>query len=490
MMDTDNRYPRFGSSDPQNPANFSRIRKIHIVAAGTLFTFNSALGSSLPSGAQSKIGSAFKVSSDMQLVLLNSLYLIGFAIGPLIWGPLSEYSGRRPVLIGTYTGYTTFTLGCALAPSYRSLLVFRFLCGANAAAPNAVLGGLYSDIYESPEKRGIAMGFFMSMTTLGPQIAPIISGFVSVVSWRWAFWVALIIAGLGMPPMLLLPETYAPVLMQKQKRGYRQSQCGLDTNEGVEKKKSIKWTFAAVFTRPFVMIVQEPILLFTSLYLALVYAVLYLFFQAYPIVFQGLYGMSAGVSGLAFLPMMAGSIIAFSAFLWYTSFHSKAMSQNKPWAGQEEYRRLPLAGGGAPAVVIGLFWLAWTSYETIHPVVPMLSGIWFGAGYLLIFLAMINYLTDAYKQNSASAQAAASTVRSVAAVCLPLATDPMYGNLGIHWATSLLGFLALGMAAIPFVFIRYGVWIREHSRFCKKRKRPHDMHRSRKPQTKSNLIGP
>lgn len=97
----------------------------------------------------------------------------------------------------------------------------------------------------------------------------------------------------------------------------------------------------------------------------------------------------------------------------------------------------------------------------------MLAGVFFGAGYLLVFLALSNYITDAYKQNAASAQAAVGAARSLTGVCLPLATGPMYGNLGVHWASSLLGFIALAMAVIPFVFIRYGVWIREHSRFCK-----------------------
>lgn len=96
----------------------------------------------------------------------------------------------------------------------------------------------------------------------------------------------------------------------------------------------------------------------------------------------------------------------------------------------------------------------------------MLSGIPFGIGYLIIFIAMINYLTDAYRQFSASAQAAASTVRSITAVCLPLATTPMYTNLGVAWASSLLGFVSLIMAAIPFVFVMYGHSIRGRSPFC------------------------
>lgn len=86
-------------------------------------------------------------------------------------------------------------------------------------------------------------------------------------------------------------------------------------------------------------------------------------------------------------------------------------------------------------------------------------------GYILIFMAMINYLTDAYKQYSASAQAAASTLRSIFAVCLPLATNSMYGQLGINWATSLLAFISMALAVIPFVFIRYGEWIRSRSPF-------------------------
>lgn len=69
---------------------------------------------------------------------------------------------------------------------------------------------------------------------------------------------------------------------------------------------------------------------------------------------------------------------------------------------------------------------------------------------------MLNYLTDAYKQNSASAQAAASTIRSIMAFCLPLAANPMYSNLGIHWASTLLGFIALCMAVIPLILSDMG----------------------------------
>lgn len=85
---------------------------------------------------------------------------------------------------------------------------------------------------------------------------------------------------------------------------------------------------------------------------------------------------------------------------------------------------------------------------------------------MLIFMAMLNYLTDAYQTFAASAQGVASCCRSLGGALLPLATTPMYKNLGVHWASSLLAFVALGMAVIPFAFIKYGNHIRENSKFC------------------------
>lgn len=140
--------------------------------------------------------------------------------------------------------------------------------------------------------------------------------------------------------------------------------------------------------------------------------------------------------------------------------------RNAAWAEVEEHRRLPLACVGGPLYVIALFWVGWTASRHIHWIVPMLSGIFFGTGFLLIFMAMLNYLTDAYETFAASAQGAASCARSICGALLPLAAKPMYTHLGVNWASSLLAFLSLGMTVIPFAFIRYGDRIRASSKFC------------------------
>ncbi|KAB8069766.1 MFS general substrate transporter [Aspergillus leporis] len=461
--------PPVSLKDSVSPSDFSSARKLYIVVAGIYFVFNSSLGSSLPSGAHDAIADYFQIAKDdLKMVLPTSLYMAGFAIGPLMFGPLSERFGRRPILVATFAIYNIFTMACALAPTFPALLVFRFLCGLGGSAPNAVLGGLFSDIYNDPHQRGMVMSIFMFATTFPPLLGPIISGFVSAVSWRWTFWAGFIIGGVGFPLVLAIPETYMPVLLRAHEQALSKYYIDSEATKSCLSERRSADSTVRILCRPFSMIAQEPIVFCCSMYLALIYSLLYLFFQAYPLVFQGLYGVSPGVAGLAFLPILPGSILAFALFFWYSTYHTKALKAGSTWAKVEEYRRLPLACVGAPAIPIALFWLGWSSNASIHPVMPMMSGVFFGFGYLLIFIALLNYLTDAYKQYSASASAAASTLRSIFAVCLPLATTPMYTRLGIDWASSLLGFISIAMAVIPFVFIKYGAWIRSSSKFAQR----------------------
>lgn len=100
----------------------------------------------------------------------------------------------------------------------------------------------------------------------------------------------------------------------------------------------------------------------------------------------------------------------------------------------------------------------------------MLSGIPFGIGFLLIFMALINYLADAYGTYTASALGASSCTRSVSGSLLPLATSPIFARLGTHWATSLLGFASLVMILVPFAFIRFGDHLRRNSVFSQSAK--------------------
>jgi hypothetical protein len=193
------------------------------------------------------------------------------------------------------------------------------------------------------------------------------------------------------------------------------------------------------------------------------------YLQAYPLIFTGVYGFSAGEQGLAFLPIGIGSLISCCIYLAWDAYLDRARLKSPPpsWTSNEEFRRVPLACLGAPLLALSMFWLGWTAKEGIHWIVPVLAAIPFGVAYLLIFMSLLNYLVDAYEVFSASAMAAASCSRSLFAVVLPFAAGPMFEGLGIQWACGVLGFVSIALGVIPFMFLKYGDVIRANSKFCR-----------------------
>ncbi|WAO91117.1 MFS domain-containing protein [Fusarium falciforme] len=450
------------SDSKVHAAKFSTKRKIHVVVAGLACAFNGSFGTSMPSGALNAISSHFGVYDQVQLTLLNSLNLAGFVVGPLFFGPLSEYIGRRPVMISTFFGYLVFMLACSGAPNYTALLIFRLLCGLNAAAPMAVIGGLYADVLDDPSERGTAMSLYLAISGIGPLLGPFVSGFASQASWRWAFWAAALIAVPTLPLVLTLPETFAPVLRNREI--HKRRKHGVEGVEEAQMTELHPFDAREIFLRPVVMMATEPILSLSSLYLTLANSLFYISFQAYPLVFEGMYHLRTEIAGLTYLPIALGSVIAFLGFMVYTPWYDRSKAAGKSWAQREINRRLPIACFAAPLLVIALFCFGWTSKPSISPYVPAIGGFFSGAGFLLIFMSILNYITDVFREASASAHAGAGCMRSLGAIVIPLAAGPMYDRLGVHWAQSLLGFLSLVMGAIPFFFMKYGERLMQKSK--------------------------
>ena len=138
-------------------------KKYYVLLCGIAAVLNSTLGSSLPSNAIPYIAPYFHVTNDQQLVLPISLFLVGYVLGPVFFGPMSETWGRKIIMILSFLVFSLFTMACALAPNWPALLVFRLICGIMASSPIAVTGGLYADIFGNPVTRGRAMAVFMAV---------------------------------------------------------------------------------------------------------------------------------------------------------------------------------------------------------------------------------------------------------------------------------------------------------------------------------------
>lgn len=265
----------FGRNDPLNPYCWPLSRKLYVTIAGILLVLNSTIGSSLAAGASSQTSEQFGVTNQTQLVLPTSMYLVGYVLGPLAFSPLSETYGRKIVMISTFVLYTAFTLGCALAPSWSGLIVFRLLVGTGASTPISVIGGIYADIFNSPKARGRAMAVFMTATTWGPILGPTVSGFLAVVSWRWVYWLQLIIAGVTWPILLLMPETYGPVVLKDKAKNMRKEGKSNAYAPAELEKRDLHELLVVILTRPIRMFLFEMIVLCSCLYTALVYAIFY-----------------------------------------------------------------------------------------------------------------------------------------------------------------------------------------------------------------------
>lgn len=118
---------------------------------------------------------------------------------------------------------------------------------------------------------------------------------------------------------------------------------------------SISQLLTVVITRPIRMLASELIVTATCAYLALVYAIFYMSFQAFPIIFRDLYGLNPGETGLTYLLIGAGGMLSLPVFWYWDIALVKAQLRASSWSKREESRRLPLACMGGPLFVVSLF---------------------------------------------------------------------------------------------------------------------------------------
>ena len=164
-------------------------------------------------------------ASQVQLTI--SVYLVGFALGQMLYGPVSDRHGRRPVMLVALGVYSLSSLACAVAPSIELLLTARF-CQAVGGAGSIVLArAVVRDLYEGA-RVGRELSMMASIMALAPIVAPLLGGVLQTVfGWRSNF-LLLLLFGLsaGLTVYLLFPETLRqrapePVSLVSTLRSYR-----------------------------------------------------------------------------------------------------------------------------------------------------------------------------------------------------------------------------------------------------------------------------
>ncbi|KAK0563185.1 hypothetical protein OC844_002328 [Tilletia horrida] len=454
-------------NDREDPMNTAEWYKWATTIMVSLVTLAVGIGSSAYSGAIQGIKEQFG-GTEVQLTLGVSLWVLGFALGPLLWAPISETWGRRNTLLLTYFFLTLFNGVCICAPNLAALIVFRFLAGAFGSSPLTNSGGTIADIFPAA-KRGLGMAVFCAAPFLGPSIGPIAGGFLAITKgWRSVMIFLTVLSGvLLLLAALLLPETYAPVLLRK-RCARLEAATGKKYVALVDKGKNTDFShiLRVSLIRPWQLIIYEPIVIMLSIYIAIVYGVLYSFFGAFPIVFQRGRGWNAGVGGLSFLGILVGMLFALVWIIfWDNPRYVKLEKKQNGGLVPPEARLIGSQIGGV-LIVIGLAWFAGSDAPSVQFMVPIIASAPFGAGMVLVFLSTTNYLVDSYLIYASSVLAANSIIRSLFGMAFPLFTPAMYDALGIHGAPALAAGLAAVCVPFPFLLTKYGPAIRQRCRYA------------------------
>ena len=473
----------YHTNDQENPQNWPTSRKTLVVLIIYMYTLAVYIGSAIITPSQPYIEAQFNIQPEVASLGL-SMYVLGYGVGPLVLSPLSEIAaiGRNPPYIITFGIFVALSIGTAVVDNFPGLIVLRFLQGFFGSPCLATGGASLGDIYNLIQLPYALTGW-AAFATAGPALGPIVSGFsVPAKNWHWALWEIVWLAGpVFIVMFFLLPETStATILLRRAQRLRRltkketlRSQSEIDQG-----KLTVNEVVVQSLWRPIQINILDPSVLFTSLYIGLMYAIFYSFFEVFPFVYAtglpGLasptngYGFNAGQVGLVFLSISVGVAIAIVLYVTYLNrvFNPSIRAHG---LGEPERRIIP----GLPAsflVAIGLFLFGWTgnSSPEIPWIVPTIGVAIVVIGIFTVFQVIFIYLALSYPQYSASLFAANDFVRSSLGCGAIHFSRPLFINLGVGKGVSLLAGLSCGGIIGIFVLWIFGASLRKRSRFAAK----------------------
>ncbi|KAE8382504.1 MFS general substrate transporter [Aspergillus bertholletiae] len=423
-----------------SPLQWSQSKRVGHVVLVSILTLVMNLSSTIFAPGAKFFAEEYGITNPSVKSLVVSIYMLGLVCGPLIVAPMSELYGRLMPYHVSNLIFFGFTIGCAKSTSTGMFLAFRFLAGCAGSAPLTIGGGTIADVIPK-EQRGVAMGMFSLGPTLGPSLGPIIGGFVAQYKgWRWTFWVLLILHGtVSLACLVFMRETFT--------KSPPAAPSSLSEKQATPAKESPAHIFLRALLTPIKLLIFHPAALLTSVAVAYAFGLTFLLLTTFSGVFQKQYGFSLGISSLCYLGMGSGMLIAVIIF---SLSSDKLQEWHRRRNFNEPENRLALMAIFCPILPVGYFWYGWSADKVTHWIVPIIGTSLIGLGTLFTLV-------------TASALAANTILRSIAAGLLPLAGQPLYDKLGLGWGNSLLGFLALLFMPVPWLLYRYGKQLREWS---------------------------
>jgi DHA1 family multidrug resistance protein-like MFS transporter len=299
-----------------------------------------------------------------------------------------------------------------------------------------------------------SFGAFAIAASAAPGLAPVIAAFAieATGGWRIAFWEMFGISALALVFLLFaLPETNSETILYRRARRLRE----LTGNPNIYAKTELEHqhrkpsaVLRETLLRPLVLTFTEPIIAALNLYVGLIYATIYSFFESFFLVFgPGGYNFSLGVSTLPFITLTIGAPLSFIGY----GLHNKwrfAPLYRKTGGRVKPEERLFMAIPGCFMLPVSILWFAWASNRS-HWINPCFAITFFGIACDWVFMPALLYLPDAYPRYAASALASNDFVRSVMGAAMPIASVPLFHNLGVDWGNTIIGLVSVLFIPLP-----------------------------------------
>ncbi|KAJ1560006.1 pyruvate dehydrogenase E1, beta subunit [Cladochytrium tenue] len=324
------------------------------------------------------------------------------------------------------------------------------------------------------------MSVYTIAPLVGPALGPLVAGYLTQASsWRWVFYatcladVAIQLAGLA-----FLRETYAPVLLERKAARLRRETGNpnlyaagrpsahvdprsLRAEPGlVGSMQEAAAAIAGASVRPFVLLGTQPIVQVLAVYMAFLYGMLYVVLSTFSSLWTDRYGQDIGTSGLHYIALGLGLFLGTQATAplsdrVYVQL-KRRMGRDGGTVGRPEFR-VPLMFPGALLMPAGAAWYGWAAQQKLHWAITDAGIIVFAGGLIVGFQCISIYTVDSYQRYAASAMAAITFLRSLAAFGFPLFAPSLYARLDYGWGNTLLALvgLVLGVPG-PFLLWRYG----------------------------------
>ncbi|BGP07027.1 hypothetical protein JCM10049v2_002857 [Rhodotorula toruloides] len=469
-----------GDDDPECPLNWPKSRRMLATICVAGFTLLAPLSSSAMAPAALQVAQKLHITNEVEIQMSTSIFVLAFAISPLVFGPASELFGRIRVLQLANVLYLIFNLVCAFATTKSQFIAFRFFAGFGGGAPLAIGAGVLSDLWR-PEERGKGAALYSLGPLLGPALGPVIGGWIVQClpydGYKWIFWSTTIFSGLiQLLGLIGLRETYSPILLRKKAAALKKSmglprdsdrvQTSYEAKAGGRRKTPREVVLHGML-RPFALLAYEPILQLFALYLAVIYGCIYLLLTTMSQLYEGTYGQSTGIASLHYIALALGFMIASQGGARLLDVIYRRLKAREHGPGRPEFR-LPLVVPASISLPFGLLLYGWSAEHRLHWIVPgesYIGLVFIGLGMILVFQASTSYLIDTFTLHAASALAASVCLRSICGFAFPLFAPYMFNGIGYGWGCTILAIVTIivGCPAAPLLYI-FGERIRGMSR--------------------------